>query len=207
MISLTLLLLAGCGGGESDTGTFVCDTEVYICDTAAWWQRQQEAGGFTDPMDGVWIDSVVLPGCIGDEWVYAATSGGLTNGANLVNAWVAPQAGGYNEEQPLDVAFSDPGGQWDELETRLFAGVEEGEVVPGERTALQCGTHDTDPIMSYAVRLYDADGNLADCAVFTTRMATEQSIDELFDPASDTNPVTARDELTRANCLTWSLGG
>ena len=202
MLIVPILLLA-CGEPEAE----ICDTSAFVCDTAAYWERQQEKEGIVDSTDGVWLSEVRVPGCTGtDQWTYSATSNGWTNGTNLVNAWVAPGSGGFNEEHLLDVSGSDPDGTGDALEIALIPGAAEAEIIINESTSLTCGLHDTDPIMTYAIRIYDGDGNYADCAIFSTREDADAAINTLFiGTVVQPTPVTRPEELNAEACTIWRL--
>jgi hypothetical protein len=202
MTILPLALLA-CGG---TTEAEVCDTAAFVCDTAAYWERQQEQNGTADSTDGLWLQNIQAPGCAGtDMWSFGATTSATGGGAHLVNAWVSPQSGGFNEEHALPSIGPGPDGT-DSLQTLLFPGVPEADIVANERTSFACGVHDVEPIMTYAVRIYDADGTLADCGIFSNRADGEAAINTLFvGTVVQPTAVTRPEELTAENCPIWRI--
>jgi hypothetical protein len=200
-----LFLLLGCVG---DTEPEICDTNVYICDTAAFWDRQNQQEHTWDDTAGTWLDVVRQPRCVDGLWEFIARTSGRTNGANLVNAWIVEteETVGWNEEHPLDVVESNPVTVADELLTVLQSGVAIVEIMAGQRTALACGVHDTGPLVTYAFRIYDLTGNLADCAIFSTEVDPATAIDDILSGTRPAPvPITNEEQLNPANCSTWIL--
>lgn len=149
------------------------------------------------------LDYVELPSCAGNTWSYYAETAGWTNGANLVNAWDSANEGGWNEEHTLlSVGFEEDGSR-DYLQTDLEAGTSVASFQQDVNTVFACGVHDVDPVMTYVIRVYDLDGNMAECGAFATDPAGAGSV--LSGAADTLNPITAPGEVSEANCLEWTV--
>ena len=149
------------------------------------------------------ITDIQLPSCEGSTWVYAATTQGWTNGANIVNAWETGNDNGWNDEHPLLSDSFEEDGSADYLKTSLSSGAAVESWVGGTSTVFSCGTHDVDPVMTYAVRVYDLDGNFTECAIFATDSG---GVDDVYAGSAPTwVSVTAPDEISEANCLEWTV--
>lgn len=189
---LALFGLAACDGdGNIDTDT---DTDS---DTGEEF--------FDGPTE---LDTIDAPACEGGEIVIAATTVGWTNGENLVNIWEqgAPEGNRWHEEHDLPSVQHDPNGAWDELEIRLASGA--GSYERGEASLFSCDGSTIDHSSVYAIRVYDADGNLADCAIFADDVPG--GVDQVLSGDTDENEAgfvkpSNRSELTSSNCDTWTL--
>ena len=59
--------------------------------------------------------------------------------------------------------------------------------------------------MTFAIRVYDLDGNMGDCAVFSSD-TNNGGIDDVYGGmAPEINPVTAAAEISAANCSEWNV--
>lgn len=107
-------------------------------------------------------------------WQAEATTFGWLSSATF-NMWETASTPGWNEEHSmLSVAYA-PDGSWDSAARDLVAlgdtdgdGYSNGSYVPDVSTLFDCDVHAVQPVMTYAVRVYDVDGNFADCAIFAT---------------------------------------
>jgi hypothetical protein len=69
-----------------------------------------------------------------------------------------------------------------------------------------CGIHDVEDKMNFAFRVYDLDGNYADCAIYSSDVIGG-GVDDVYDGvAPDWTPVTRPSEISAANCITWNVG-
>ena len=152
------------------------------------------------------LDEIVSPGCddAGDLWIYEAATRGWTNGQNLINAWETGVDGGWNEEHDLPTTVFGPANTRDDLGRELAPGAAEAHLTRNFNTAFHCGVHDVQPIMTYAIRVYDLRGTFADCAIFSTH--GQEGIDMLLSGrAPSRNPVTRAAEINSKGCAIWSL--
>lgn len=187
---LALLGLAACDGdGIIDTDTDTDTGEDF----------------FDGPTE---IDTIDAPACSGGEIVIAASTIGWTNGENLVNIWEqgAPEGDRWHEEHDLPSVEHDPNGAWDELEVRIDAGAASYD--RGEASLFKCSGSNVDHSAVYAIRVYDAEGNLADCAIFADDVPG--GVDQVLSGDTDENNAgfvkpSKRSELTSTNCTTWEL--
>ena len=203
---LVLVLLISCSKQAEEEP---CDTAVYVCDTAAWWDRKKAENATMDSTEGVWLDKVRVPGCAGSNvWIFSARTHGWTNGTSRVNAWASEAVGGFNEEHPVDVVESNPDGSWDELEVELQHSATQQQYQPGARTSYICGVHDQQPEMTYVFRVYDVDGNYADCGILTTRTDADTAVAEVLQGQVDEpTEVSDRTQITTENCSVWTVPG
>ena len=201
-----LMLVLGCGG---DAGNADCDSAIYICDTWEWRLQQLEKDATMDTTDGVWIDQILLPGCwVPDDprWRYSARTGGWTNGMNLVNVWTNEDGGSLHEEHFLPSFEAAEDGSYDILESLLTPGVSFSQAQSGQRTQLECGVHDTLPYATYAIRVYDESGNIADCALFSTEVNPNGAIAQSVSGERENAwPVSNPEQLNTVECDTWTL--
>ena len=179
--------LFGCGDSGTDSG----DTGY---------------GGTTGSV-AVELDAIDYPSCSGNTWTYAAETLGWTDSNNLVNAWETGVAdgGGWNDEHTLLSASYEPDGSRDYLEISLTSGIDMGAWVDGESTVFSCGVHDVENKMTFAYRVYDLDGNYADCGVLSSDTIGGGVADVYSGVAPDWTPVTAPTEISAANCLEWDV--
>ncbi len=184
-----LTLFLACTGDDAGT----CDDETQICDTGAW-AEQGLAEQVLDPPEGTWLDIVRLPGCVGGgRWTFSARAGGHGHPENLANVWISGDSP-FSEEHVLNVAASSDNGLLHELQ--LKAGT--------DLTALVCGVHDVEPVLTATFRIYDEDGALSDCGIVSTEDDYLGAIDQvLTGQATETAMVTRPDEL--ASCQPWLL--
>ncbi len=120
----------------------------------------------------------------------------------LYNVWqVIPDGLGWDEEHGLPSVDFGSDGDWDELQLRLDAGVGVGTFTPDRNTVFQCGLHDGDDVyMVHAIRVYDSDLALADCAIWGAADEVEQVLGNSPN-VTDYNGVSSRDELEA--CVVW----
>ena len=202
---LTLLIgaLTGCSSPEP------CDSNEFICDTAAYWERKRaEKIPTPDPTDGTWIEVIRQPGCNGSEdtWTYSARVRGSTNGGSAIDVWASEDAGGFNEAHQLPVYESGDG--FEELLVEVRDEADAQQYQPSVATTYVCGETDTGRVLTFVLRVYGSDGQLADCAIFSTEPNAEAAIDDVFTSgAPEPNTVRNRDEITADNCRTWSIPG
>ncbi len=192
----TLTTLVACGDDTkgSDTSTTSGTTTATTGTTT----------GTTGPV-ATEIDVVLYPACTGTTWVYYAETLGWTDGNNIVNAWETGSENGWNDEHGLPSVDFDPAGAWDALEQSLEGGVAVADWTPDTSTVFECGVHDIDPTMSFAIRVYDIDGNYADCAVFDDDQNNGGITDVYDGMAPSITPVTNAAEITDANCTDWAV--
>jgi len=196
LCALAAFALGACSGDKGDSG----DTSTATTTTGVT-TGTTTTSTYTGP---TLIDMVSYPGCADDTtWVYGAETVGWTDGNNIVNAWETGNAMGWNEEHSLPSVEFGANNTWDRLEQSVTDEAAVADYAPDTNTVFACGTHDVDPVMTYAIRVYDFDGNYADCAIFATDTA---GIDAVYDgSAPNLNPVTAMTEVDAANCTEWNV--
>lgn len=185
---------SGHTGGVADTFTYTLDTvdTGQGADTAA---DTTESGFYTGPL----LLETGTSGCWGGtKWLVAGETAGWTGGPSIFNAWETGNPNGWNEEHTLlSVAYS-PDGFWDKLERSLHAGA---DYDPDVATLFICGVHDEDPVMTYAIRVFDLDDNYADCGIWTTDDSGGSIKDVKEHPQTGwDNPVTDSEQI--ASCQT-----
>lgn len=129
------------------------------------------------------------------HWRYAVDTVGWTSDA-LVNASDTRNWPPWDEEHSLDTVDFGPLGHWDQLERVLVDVTDIFEVEPDVSTLFRCDVHLTDGTMTWAFRVYDVDGALADCASFGHD--PEGYTTGAYPPM---NPVSAPAELL--DCQIW----
>lgn len=203
---LWLFFLLGCSPNDSQAN---CDSAVYICDTWEWRLQQLAADATMDSTDGVWIDQVLLPGCWVPEdprWRYNARTGGWTNGVNVVNVWTNEDGGSLHEEHILPSVEAAEDGSYDVIETKLSTNASFSQAQGGDRTQLQCGVHDVMPYATYAIRVYDQAGNIADCALFSNEVNPNGAIAQSVSGDRESSwPVSNPEQLNTVECDTWVI--
>lgn len=199
----SLLLLAACSEPEP------CDSSRFICDTAAY--REKNIQDLVDdrlppdPTDGTWLELVRLPGCLGepDTFQVSVRIHGTTDGASQVDIWEAAEGEGFNEAHVFSVEATTTGA---ELSVRLRDGAAPAQYQPGSKTTYDCGVTDVGNLLTYAVRVYDDTGNLADCALFSTSTDPNAAIAAVYQSElPEPNPVAQRSQISPENCRTWTL--
>ena len=95
---------------------------------------------------------------------------GWTNGVAVLNIWEANAVAGWSEEHLLLATAYGPNSAWEVLEVTLEQTTPGGPLEPGQ-TVFSCaegaaGGFLDDTLLTYAVRIYDVDGALADCVAF-----------------------------------------
>ena len=153
------------------------------------------------------LDVIDIPGCDDDStWVYYAETVGWTDGQNLVNVWEtgAPDPV-WNEEHELPSVAFGPNQSYDILELELQDEARFADYSPNVNTLFECGVHDVGADNTYAMRVYDLDGNYADCAIFSTE--GDPGVDQVFsDPQAGVgDPVTRPEEINAADCAEWTI--
>jgi hypothetical protein len=137
------------------------------------------------------------------QWVYRAHTIGWTDSTNLVNAWETGNAMGWNDEHELPSVAFGANNTWDELERQLADQASLGTFAPDSNTLFTCGIHDVDPVMTFAIRVYDFDANYSDCAIFSSDVF---GINEVFSGGAPTyNPVTDAAEVNPTDCIVWNV--
>ena len=152
------------------------------------------------------MDSIEVPGCnkAGTAWVYQASTAGWTGGHNIVNAWETGALDGWNEEHTLPSDTFGPLNSFDILKLSLAPGATEANFTVDFNTAFECGIHDVQPVMTYAIRVYNLNENYVDCAIFSTH--GQEGIDAvLAGRAPAKNPVTRGNEINSKHCKVWDL--
>lgn len=147
------------------------------------------------------IDIVALPDCFLDDWTFGIETLGVTGGENLVNSWDQGADVGqrWHEEHDLPTVSADPNGQWDVLALEVEA---TGAYVRNVSSAFDCDVHGAPGAMVYAFRVYDADGNYADCAILSH--AQTQGLEQVLAGDTDSfNPPTRPDEINAVDCESW----
>jgi hypothetical protein len=182
-----VLLTLGCGGGDDksgDTGRGSSATTTPAPTTTAGIPAS------------LLIDDIDMF-CEGPLWVFYAHATGWVGDA-VVNVWeVLPDKTGWDEEHTMASVGSHPTGEWDEIERRLNS----GDYVPDETTLFQCGLHDTSDAMVYAVRIYDLDLNLADCAL---RGNDADTVDKVATSHTDVSVYNAPSNPSELDgCQVW----
>ncbi|NCG18529.1 MAG: hypothetical protein GWP91_05910 [Rhodobacterales bacterium] len=191
-----LTTLAACSDDGKDSG----DTSTTTVTTSGTTTTMT---GTTVPM--LAIDLVEYPSCAGDTWTYYAETIAWTDGNNIVNAWETGVDGGYNDEHTMPSVDFDAAGGWDVIQRDLMGGVAFADAAEDVNTVFACGVHDIDPTMTFAIRVYDLDGNMGDCAVFSSD-TNNGGIDDVYGGmAPEINPVTAAAEISAANCSEWNV--
>jgi hypothetical protein len=179
------MALTGCGGDKvGDSGPI---------DTGS------ESGG-GGAVAGDLLIAEVNATCTGSDWRYSAEVLNGWTGDATVNAWeVLNGAAGYDEEHSLASYDYDPDGTWDKIERVLGT----GEYVPDSSTLFACGIHDLgatpfNEAMVFAYRIYDTDGNLADCVMIGSRAG-----DVLGDHGDVTSYNTVSNPSELDDCTAW----
>ena len=122
-------------------------------------------GTFTGPIA---IDSVLVECNQGNDHVrYLACVQGLTSGGRVFTQETGNPEPNWSDDHTLDTIASDPLGWYDEIERRLETAVSITDWEPDVSTLFGCQAHFEAPqIMSYALMVTDAAGNLADCVAW-----------------------------------------
>ena len=201
---LLLALLLGCSKQEPP-----CDSVAFICDTAAYAEKNNQGTTSVtiDPIDGTWIEIVRQPGCPADPDLFTVSVRVRgTPGTAYVNIWSEEDNGGFNETHPL-TSQGDLGGTQD-MVVELRDEALPNQLQPGESTTYICGEDDLNASLTYAVRIYDASGNLADCAALSAEGDSVAAIQAALSGNRDEpNPIPQREDLTIDNCEIWTLPG
>ncbi len=141
---LALGLLAACAGTGKDSGDTSTTTDT---DTT---------GGPTAPVINSWTAS-----CLDEETFEGTVDvSGDSNGVHVLNIWEtgAPDASAWNEEH--DITGS----------TITLTQVASPDDITNETSLFGCGTGEQfdldETTLTYAVRVYDTDGVIADCIQF-----------------------------------------
>lgn len=114
------------------------------------------AGFYTGPALISQIEMTCDPG--GTAWRYRVHTVGWTSDA-LLNMSDTNNAPPWDEEHWLPSYDFDAMGWWDELQLELSS----SSYVRDVSTLFRCDVHLVDGSMTWAVRVYDVDGNLGDC--------------------------------------------
>ena len=194
-VAICAFVLGACGDeGKEDSG----DTG-----TAATTGATTGATTTGTTIPATEIDVVIFPSCDDADaiWTYHAETVGWTDGNNLVNAWETGSVGGWSEEHTLpSIEFGD-NYAWDILERTLTDQAEVVDYTPDTNTVFTCGIHDVEDNMTFAIRVYDFDGNFADCAIFASDPTGIQAVND--GSAPDQNPPSNASELD--SCVEWTV--
>lgn len=191
------LILTACGGSADPIDRPDTDTDTDVPgDTGV------------EPWEGdTFLTRVDPPGCADGMLVLGARTRGWTDGGGLVNLWMQgnPDGDRWSEEHDLPSVAHHEQGWWDELAVRVQPGVDYERNLASYFTC--DGAEVAEPFVQ-AIRIYDVDGNLADCALL--QRGVPEGIDEVL--AGDTDemvftPPTRRDEITADHCEVWAPAG
>lgn len=158
--------------------------------------------------DQTLIRFVEYPGCVEEaagKWRYYAETFGWTDGNNVVNAWETGNVDGINEEHPLPSIDYGPDKEFDIIQVDLDAGIDPAAFSEGDNTVFACGVHDVDNVMTFAVRVYDLDHNLADCAIYSSDTVNDGVSMVFAGTAPAGSAVSSEFELTAVNCDIWEV--
>lgn len=164
-----------------------------------------ETGDTGSEFDGATtIQEITAPHCDGGDIVFQVRTQGWTNNESLVNIWEQGSVDRWNEEHDLPSVDHGELGWWDELEQRVEAGASTYD--RNEASLYACDGDEVGHANVYAIRVYDVDGNLADCAIFHQGFASggDDRVDEILDdPTGAHNPVSDASEINSTNCEVW----
>ncbi|MFT4628258.1 MAG: hypothetical protein ACI8PZ_006953 [Myxococcota bacterium] len=152
----------------------------------------------TSPPEEVSIVATLSACTVDGLWTYEAWTDGPVASAT-VDAFAMHPTDGWNEAHPVDVVRSTELGA--DLFRQLDSAVKPIDYVSGVNTPLVCGIDDRSDAMVYALRVYDAEGGLVDCAAWGGEVYAV-----LDDPAGRrgsvpaVNPVDRSDEISRTTC-------
>jgi hypothetical protein len=200
---LASIALIACGDSGKDTGDTALST------TGGTGGGGGGTGGttgytYTGPLVVVSAASGCVTAGSGMNWQIDGETMGWTGGSTY-NSWETGNVNGWNEEHSLlSIAYA-PDQSSDTLQRTLTAlgdtdgdGYSDGEYVEDVSTLFSCGVHDVDPVMTYAIRVYDLSGNFADCGIWATDSGGVAEV--LADPSGGWfNPVSAATEI--ADCV------
>jgi hypothetical protein len=189
-IALTLSLNVACDGGtdapDTDTDLVTCDTGE-DCDTGDTGTPALELQitGINSMLTAAGYDLTAET----EDWTHGAVLN-VYQTCGVAN----PAAQGWDEEH--DVASVSHTDTTDSLALSLTHVEQIDDVVPGS-TSLFNG--DDENTLNYVLRVYGADGALADCAIWGCNP------DDVFNGNTSTwNGVSAGSEITATNCLNWN---
>ena len=191
-----LTTLAACGDDGKDSG----DTSTTGTGTTTGTTSTGTTGTGTTP--DLAIDLVEYPSCAGDTLTYYAETIAWTDGNNIVNAWETDSPDGWNDEHTMPSIDFDEFGGWDVLQRDLGTGAAAASWTPDVDTVFSCAIATSDA-MTFAIRVYDLDGNLGDCAMFSGHAT---GIDDVLGGMAPTyTPVSAENEISATNCAEWTV--
>ena len=193
-------LTIGCSSVGQDGGKNSAAATVY------------EGKDLTEPCSGTPEITLRDVGCDERGYVLYAETNGWVGRARL-NIWQVLEGRrdqGWNEEHTLDTVEYDPACGWDHLERTLAQGATEYTYTPDQNTYFICDPDpnppdnpDDRPSLTYALRLYDQNLNLADCVVWGANIE-----EVLNDPSGigvgdvpNVNPVTDSAQITGCRVL------
>lgn len=198
-----LSLIGACGRPPT------CDSSEFICDSAAYRERQiadlVDEMTPPDPTEGTWIELVRTPGCLGDPDFFRVSVRvrGSTDDTSRVDIWESQDGAGFNEAHVFATSSVATG---EELLVELHDGATPAQYASGSKTTYVCGVTDVGQLLTYAVRVYDPAGNLADCAMFSTDPEPSAAIAAAFaGQLPEPNAIASRSQINPENCRTWSL--
>lgn len=169
-------------GEPNDTGSSTSDSGPYTTET----------GFYSGPLLLTAVESSCSPN--DQKWRVEGETLGWTGRASVHNLWETEGVDGWNEEHTvISVAFA-PDGSSDTLLRELSPGESGDGYDPEISTAFLCGAHDEQPVMTFALRVYDLDGNFADCALWATDPLGAAQIQA--DPEFGPNPISNASELS-----------
>jgi hypothetical protein len=122
-------------------------------------------GTCTETYDGPVIVERATVTCDAQERVtYEVVTAGWTRSGRM-NAMETANLSPWDDEHDLVSVAYDPCGSFDELQRTLTTGASVATAVEDQSTVFTCDGHfdDTNGVMTYAARVYDIDGNFADC--------------------------------------------
>lgn len=200
---LWLALILACSRQEP------CDSSIYICDTAGSTTSSSptETTGTVDTTNGTWIEVVRRPGCPVDpeHFVVSIRVRGAASSA-YANIWSEESNGGFNETHPL--TGQGPAGGAEDFSVEVRDGATFQQYQPGVATTYVCGEDDLNASLTWAIRVYDESGELADCAALSAEADAQAAVEAaLTGNRDEPNPIPEREDLSVSNCTFWALPG
>lgn len=188
--AVALVFVGACGPDDkvdtaTESGTPTTDTDT---------------GVYTGP---TFLDYIETPSCVGGEIEFYAETRGWTNGENLINIWEQTPGDGWNEEHDLPSVDFGELGWWDALQQLVTPFGGEGSTYERNESSLySCDGSAVAHSNLYVHRVYDANGNFADCQYIEDD--AEGAFDDLLAGTLDQpNDVTNESEINAANCQEW----
>jgi hypothetical protein len=209
-MTLTLVLATGCpedtkdtgdSGDSGDTGDTDTGDPLVECETGV--AVDIDGTSYTLAIDGLQVITVSANLAATGFQPFTADSCDFTSGDNLLNVFqtgVTDLANGWDEEHVLpSTSFSDAtttAPNLDHLELAITHVETIGELTGDDKTLFNT---DDDGGLTYALRIFNDDGTLADCVVWG------HDVPGMFNgdvPTNNTDGPTDVGDITTANCAT-----